>query len=386
MPHDRPVPAPAERPRALVVGGSLAGLLAATTLRAAGWKADVFERSPQPLESRGGGLVLQPDVLEAFRFAGIPPDPFLGVTSDDRIYLDAHDRVISRSFMPQTQTSWNKLYGTMRNALPENSLHAGERLVSFKQSGDGVTALFASGRIESGDILVGADGAMSTLRTQLQPASQPRYAGYVAWRGLVPERMLGADAAAKLAGTFAFQQGRDHLLLEYRIPGEDGSVEPGRRRWNWVWFRKVSEGPDLTRLLTDRLGAAHRFSLPPGEVAAGPMREMRQAAVEHLAPSFSELVLATEEPFIQAIIDLAVPRMVTGRAILIGDAAFVPRPHTAGGAAKAAADAVTLARALQGGARELPERLARWETDRLAAGAAMCKWGISIGDRIMGLA
>lgn len=79
MPHDRPVPAPAERPRALVVGGSLAGLLAATTLRAAGWKADVFERSPQPLESRGGGLVLQPDVLEAFRFAGIPPDPFLGV-------------------------------------------------------------------------------------------------------------------------------------------------------------------------------------------------------------------------------------------------------------------------------------------------------------------
>ena len=379
-------PASASSPRALVVGGSLAGLFAATTLRAAGWDVAVFERSPQALESRGGGLVLQPDVLEAFRFAGIDLDPLLGVASDDRIYLDADDRVISRTFMPQTQTSWNKLYSTMLDALPDHTVHSGERLVSFQQSGDKVMALFASGRIESGDILIGADGAMSSVRTQLLPPSRPAYAGYVAWRGLVAEPMLGANAADRLGSAFAFQQGRDHLFLEYRIPGADGSTEAGRRRWNWVWFRKVPEGTALTRLLTDRHGAAHTFSLPPGEVDVARVRELRQAALECLAPSFSALVLATEEPFLQAIIDLTVPRMVSGRVVLIGDAAFVPRPHTAGGAAKAANDARTLAQALRGGVRDLPDRLAQWETGQLAAGNAMCAWGVSVGNRIMGIA
>lgn len=377
---------PSSRPRALVVGGSLAGLFAATSLRAAGWQAEVFERSPQQLESRGGGLVLQPDVLEAFRFAGIPPDPLLGVASDDRIYLDAHDRVISRTFMPQTQTSWNKLYSTLRDALPADTLHAGEKMVSFHESHDKVEAVFASGRSEKGDLLVGADGAMSTVRSQLLPEAQPQYAGYVAWRGLVPEQLLGAHAARKLAGAFAFQQGRDHLLLEYRVPGEGGAIDPGHRRWNWVWFRKVTEGPALGRLLTDRHGGAHKFSLPPGEVGEESIRELRTAAADLLAPSFSELVLATEEPFIQAIIDLTVPRMAFGRAVLTGDAAFVPRPHTAGGAAKAADDARKLAQALRGGGQGLSQRLAHWETGQLAAGDAMCAWGVSMGNRIMGMA
>jgi 2-polyprenyl-6-methoxyphenol hydroxylase-like FAD-dependent oxidoreductase len=51
--------------RAVVIGGSLGGLLTASTLRAAGWEVDVFETSPGQLDSRGGGVVLQPDVLDA---------------------------------------------------------------------------------------------------------------------------------------------------------------------------------------------------------------------------------------------------------------------------------------------------------------------------------
>lgn len=62
--------------RAVVIGGSLGGLLTASTLRAAGWEVDVFEASPGQLDSRGGGVVLQPDVLDALQFAGVkPPDP-----------------------------------------------------------------------------------------------------------------------------------------------------------------------------------------------------------------------------------------------------------------------------------------------------------------------
>lgn len=376
---------PTQRPRAVIAGGSLSGLFAATTLRAVGWDVAVFERSADALDSRGGGIVLQPDVLAAFRFAGVGHTDALGVPSRDRIYLNAEDGVIHRSFMPQTQTSWNMLYGAMRSALPATCIHTGERLVSFKQSGDRVTALFASGRMERSDLLIGADGAGSTVRSQLLPGIKPAYAGYVAWRGLVPEAALGAAAAARLDSAFVFQQGRDHLLLEYRVPGEDGSVAEGARRWNWVWYRKLAAGAPLAELLTDRHGDAHPYSLPPDAVRDAPIDALRRDARQLLAPSLRELVLATQAPFVQAILDLAVPRMVFGRTVLIGDAAFIPRPHTAGSTAKAAANALALAKALALGNGRIDNRLAAWEAEQLSAGATMGAWGVSIGNQIMGI-
>ena len=374
----------ASAPRAIVIGGSLGGLLAATTLRAAGWSADVFERSPSTLDSRGGGIVLQPDVLAAFRFAGVAQGETLGVRSGDRIYLDAGDRVVHRTFMPQTQTSWNMLHGAMHAALSPGTVHAGERLVSFRENAGSVTALFESGRVESADLLVGADGSRSTVRGQLLPGHEPRYAGYVAWRGLVPESQVSAPVAERLGDAFVFQQGDDHLLLEYLVPGEDGSLAEGRRRRNWVWYRRLDRD-GLMRLLTGRDGRPHALALPPGSAKAVDVAALHRAAEAHLAPSLQALVLATEAPFVQAIVDLSLPRMRFGATVLIGDAAFVPRPHTAGSTAKAAANALSLARALDHGGRPTDDSLALWEAEQLALGRAMGASGMAMGNRIMGL-
>ena len=373
------------RPRALIIGGSLGGLFTATTLQAAGWDVDIFERSPSELDSRGGGIVLQGDVLSAFHFAGIQTGAALGVRSGDRIYLDRTDRVIQRSFMPQTQTSWNMLYGTMKAHLPAQVFHPGERFVRFEQDGDRITACFASGRIETGDLLVGADGARSTVREQVSAGLAPTYAGYVAWRGLVPEAALPASAADVLKGTFAFQQGPGHLMLEYLAPGEDLSTQEGQRRWNWVWYRKVAHGEELSSLLTDRSGRRHSFSLPPGALKDEDLARLTQASKALLAPTFQTLVEATHEPFVQAILDLQVKQMVYGRAILLGDAAFVPRPHTAGSTAKAAANALTLATALQSADSDIDAALSRWQAEQLSQGIGMTEWGMNIGDRIMGI-
>ena len=376
----------ATQPRALVIGGSLGGLFAATALRAIGWQVDVFERSPHDLDSRGGGVVLQPDVLNAFRFAGINNNYALGVKSGDRIYLDRDDRVVQRQYMPQTQSSWNMLYGALKRALPEALAHAGEQLTHFEQVGERVHAHFDSGRVEAGDLLIGADGSRSTVRKQLMPGHGPTYAGYVAWRGLVAEEQLPAAAAAVLGSTFAFQQGPGHLMLEYLIPGEDESTADGTRRWNWVWYLPVAPGADIARLLTDRDGIRHAFSLPPGTPTDAAIAEMRRTSAEVLAPTFQRLVEATDEPFVQAILDLQVPQMVFGRAVLLGDAAFVPRPHTAGSTAKAAANAVALAKALRSFPSSVTKALAEWQATQLEEGKGMTDWGMSIGDRIMGIA
>ncbi|MBV8036385.1 FAD binding domain-containing protein [Roseateles sp.] len=373
------------KPRALIIGGSLGGLFTATTLQAIGWQVDIFERSPHVLDSRGGGVVLQGDVLRAFNFAGIETPGALGVQSGDRIYLDREDKVVSRTFMPQTQTSWNMLYGAMKRKLPPEVFHPGEQFVRFEQEGERITAHFASGRVETGDLLVGADGARSAVRQQVIPGLGPNYGGYVAWRGLVEEKDLPKRAADVLMGTFAFQQGPGHLMLEYLVPGEDESTQKGHRRWNWVWYQKVAHGAELAALLTDRHGVRHAFSLPPGTPKDQDIAKLLQTSRGLLAPTFQDLVAATKEPFVQAILDLQVEQMVFGRAILVGDAAFVPRPHTAGSTAKAAANALSLAKALHPMGSGIDEALADWQTRQLRDGIGMTEWGMNIGDRIMGI-
>jgi 2-polyprenyl-6-methoxyphenol hydroxylase-like FAD-dependent oxidoreductase len=369
---------------AIIIGGSLGGLFAAITLRAIGWTCEIFERSPHQLDTRGGGLVLQPDVLAAFRFASVPYAESIGVSSNDRIYLDREGHVIHRGFMPQTQTSWGTLYGLMRDAVPDALIQRGEEFIRFEQSQGKVQAFFASGRTATGDLLIGADGPHSTVRHLVLPDSAPAYAGYVAWRGLTPELAVSARAHRLLNGVFAFQQGPGHMLLEYMVPGETGSVKEGERRWNWVWFRKV-ERQLLDAILLDRNGRQHQFSLPPETAKQQDTDALRAQSRDMLAPVFQELMAGTDDIFMQTIQDLQIKQMVFGRVVLLGDAAFIPRPHTAGGTAKAAANAMALALALRNERMDIDTNLREWEQQQLQAGLVMTNSGIAMGRQIMGM-
>ncbi|MCA8315064.1 FAD binding domain-containing protein [Burkholderia multivorans] len=372
-------------PLAVVIGGSVGGLFAATALRAAGWRVQVFEQSPNDLDSRGGGIVLQVPIERAFAFGGVPLPRDAGVNSVDRIYLDQDDRVVQRLYMPQTQTAWNVIYSALKHALPAGVVHAGVSFERFTQEGDDVIAHFADGRTERADLLVGADGGRSNVRAQLLPDARPAYAGYVAWRGLVDERVLPDTVLRVLRDRFTFQQGDAHLFLTYLVPGRDGAIEPGKRRVNWVWYRRLA--PDrLPSLFLAKDGTQRDGSLPPGAMRDDNRLELVDAGRHLLAPTLAALVDATQAPFAQAILDLAVERMAFGRAVLIGDAACLVRPHTAAGVAKVAENAVGLAEALRGVVRgtAFDAALSRWEAVQLATNASLSQLGISLGTRIMG--
>ncbi|MEO1395902.1 MAG: FAD binding domain-containing protein [Cyanobacteria bacterium J06634_5] len=365
--------------RAIVIGGSLAGLFSGTLLRAIGWQVDIYERSAHELDSRGGGVVLQADVVAAFKQAGIATEA-LGVDAFERYYLQKDGR-IERMPIRQRLTSWNMLYRAMRRHFPNEHYHQGKVLTHVEQSGETVTAIFADGSRETGDLLIGADGPTSTVRQQLLPTYAPQYAGYVGYRGLVDEADLQPEAAEILTERFVFYDFPNSHILQYVIPGENESLVPGQRRFNWVWYVNYDEETELPRLLMDKNGQQRPYSVPPGMMSPIAEREMRDYANQVLVSPFQALVAATREPFVQSILDLGVPQMAFDRIALVGDAAFVPRPHTAASTAKAAANAIALTEALVDCHHNVPKALKEWESDQLALGMTLWQRGRSLGER-----
>jgi 2,6-dihydroxypyridine 3-monooxygenase len=229
-----------------------------------------------------------------------------------------------------------------------------------------VTATTAAGDRVSGDLLVAADGVASAVRALLLPDVRPRYAGYVGWRGTVGEAELPAETFGALHEAITYHLMAASHMLAYPIPNVDGTVTPGDRRLNWVWYRNVEDGDAIDDLMTGTDGRRHPLSLPPGAVRPRFLDELAEAATR-LPTLLAEMVTATAEPFVQLIVDVAVPRMVFGRICLLGDAAFALRPHAAVGTAKAAEDAWQLARALRAG-DDLAGALSGWESAQLRLG------------------
>lgn len=370
--------------RALVIGGSLAGLFAGTLLLRAGWSVDIFERSPDDLDSRGGGIVLQPEVVEVFREAGVGLSTLaLGVSSQYRIVLHPDGSIESRRLAPQTQTSWSLIYSTMRRAFGARSYHQGRRLADIRQTRAGrVTAVFDDGSEETGDLLIGADGSNSTVRQLLWTNNEPRYAGYLAWRGLVPEGAMPEIAREPLHGNFSFANNRESHILGYLVPGEGNDTRPGHRFYNWVWYRAVDE-VQLRDVMTDVDGKYRGYSIPEGKLAPAWRERIWRDADALLPPAFQAVVKATAGPFAQAIRDLSVASMVKGRVILVGDAASIPRPHTAASTSKAAANALALHAALLRLPEDVDKALASWEPQQVALGRYLRERGTQVGNHLL---
>ena len=282
--------------------------------------------------------------------------------------------------LPQVLTSWVRLYRLLKDALPANCYHHGQNLVEVTEHGDRVVARFADGTQASGDLLIGADGIFSTVRAHCAPNVRPVYAGYVAWRGLVNEQDLSPRVRAELCDWFAFSLPPGEQMLGYPVAGANEEMGVGQRRFNFVWYRPADADHRLADMLTDIDGVRHELSIPPTKIRAEIFAAMRRDAERLLAPQFAEVVRLTSQPFIQAILDLETPRMVFGaRTVILGDAAFVARPHVGMGVTKAAADTMALVDALQTHPTNLQAALSQFESARIPFGAAVVRRARHLG-------
>ena len=356
--------------RVLVIGGSLGGLLAANLLHRIGCDVTIFERAEDDLASRGAGISAHDELLGVMRRIGLVVDKTIGVEVNTRICLDRNGRITHRTEMPQFKSPRGGDLPPPREGVSPPFCLGREKREGVEQDAGGVTAVFAGGARARGDLLVAADGLRSTVRAQLMPEAVPRYAGYVAWRGVSDERDIPPAIHAEIFERYTFCLPEGEMLLSYPVPGRNDDTRPGHRGYNFVWYRPTDEHT-LLSLCTDTAGRKHGVSIPPPLIRPELVAGIKAKARAVLAPQIAEIIERTAEPFFHAIFDLESPRLVCGRVALLGDAAFVARPHVGMGITKAGLDAQSLTDAIAAASGDIGAALARYEHERRPFGAGI---------------
>ena len=372
--------------RICIIGASLGGLMAANMLLRDGHDVQVLEKVEGSLDGRGAGIVTHPALSVALSRCGVPSfdevsHEALGVEVQTRVALDAHGREVARLDMPQVLTSWSRLYAVLRRGFPADRIHSGVTVTAFGQDASGVhiSGLAAANgtRQFEGDLLIASDGLRSAVRAQLAPLAVPEYAGYIAWRGVCDEAALSAHTLHTAFPYFAFGLPEGEQLIGYPVAGTHNNTSPGQRRWNFVWYRPAAAA-ELQDLLTDDDGIHHPLGIAPQRMRAGHAQAMLQAAHRLLAPQFAEIIARTAQPFVQPIFDVASERLAFGRVALMGDTAFVARPHVGMGVTKAAEDAMALSDSIRTHGATA-QALTAFEAERLPAGKAVVERARRLG-------
>jgi len=364
--------------KAIIVGGSMAGTLAGNMLVRQGWAVEILERTKGGLEARGAGIVPQRSLLAALRRAGVTVPPDIGIRVTKRAAYDRAGVAFATHSYDQYSTSWSLLYNLLRDAFPAQHFHAGRNVSEIVQDSDSATAILDDGTKFEGDLLIGADGMRSVVRRALFPDVEPRYVGYLAWRGMLEERHAAPEFVENCFSSLNFSFPSGEELIGYPVAGPDGTVEVGRRRFNIMWYRPVSPGAELHNMFTGTDGVHYETGIPPSLVRPELITAMK-AEAHHLLPAmFASVIARMEGMFVQAIYDLESDLMGRGRVAIIGDAAFVARPHCGAGVSKAADDAASLANAL-GTNNHIADAIAAFSAERTKAGKAAVAWAAHLG-------
>ncbi|MEU3017843.1 FAD-dependent monooxygenase [Nocardiopsis sp. NPDC007018] len=314
-----------------VVGGGLSGLASAVGLARAGWRVRVLERRPEGGEV-GSGLALPRNGVTALGALGIGEERvdeaghrtvgtgFVDTLGRRVLTIPADDPRVRRAV-----TVWGfhrqRLHALLSRAARDTGVERvdGARVTHVERGRpEGPPAVVhwrrdtVDHRDES-DLVVGADGMWSAVRTALHPEVRPRYSGSTSWRALIP---VGA-----LEGT-----GMDGRLVEYWGPGaEFGVMRVSADLVYWYGYERQPEGS----VFDDELATAraHFAGWAPGVVSL----------IESTAPD--QLMRHDVHHLVRG------PRRYhRGRVVLVGDAAHGALPTMGQGAATALEDGAVLAR------------------------------------------
>ena len=365
------------------MGGSLGGLNSALYLRDIGFHVTVFERSTEPLAGRGAGIVLNPYTVRYLADNDVLNLEEISINTPYLRYINGHNDIVAELDSRYRFASYNSIYASLLSLFGTDNYHLKQRVTGFEQRGNKVIVNTIQGAQQECDLLVCADGVGSDARHWLLGKTLGEYSGYIAWRGIVDETKVSDEALQLVGDSIIYHILPDGHLLTYPIPVVENSISNPRRCINWLWYRNVPTGQLHKTLMTDVDGNTRSLSVAPGFVRDEEIDRMKTDA-QALPKLMRELIELTEQPFIQAIYDYEIPKMVFGQVCVLGDAAYSVRPHTATGTAKAVEDGRQLGIAMLNSNTHITSALQMWGEKQSILGHELVGRNRDVGGKLQG--
>lgn len=332
-----------------IVGAGISGLVTALALQRRGWRVTVYE-SARVLGEIGAGLTITPNASRALRDLGLEAKlRELGTTPPVQAVKHWKDGRTLVETVRGESTEWKygagyylihraDMHGMLADAVRANdpdAIRTGHALTGTTQDGR-VRLEFANGEHADVDVAIGADGVRSAMRAALHGPEQPRWTGYIAWRGLVPIDRIDPEILQPKCGVYI---GPGHTFNRYTV--RNGTLV------NCVGFAERSDWTE------------------EGWAIRADIAEIRRE-FEGWDPNLQALLAAMppESCFKWGLFDRnPLPTWTVGRATLVGDAAHGMLPFLGQGAAMGIEDGLVIARALTE-IDDVDEALARYEAAR----------------------
>ncbi|MFD1470067.1 FAD-dependent oxidoreductase [Hymenobacter caeli] len=340
--------------KVLVVGGGIAGLSLAISLRKSGVAVDIVELKKE-WTVYGVGIIIQSNVMRAFNELGVLDKfmdrayPFEVVTVESprgEMVMPGH-RLAGPQYPPNCGVSRPALHKVLTSTALETgtNVRLGVTLASYTETEHNITATFTDGSTGTYDLIVGADGTYSKVREMIFPEVKPRFTGQAVWRYNFPRSV---DHLANYIG-------RDGLAAGLCPLAED-----------LMYMYCTSNEPTKPRIADEDLAAQMRDRLKGH--TGGIIAELRDQITENKGVVYRpmEVVFVPEKWY-------------KGRVVLIGDAAHSTSPHIGQGAGISVEDALVLGEELVKD-QPLQTSLDNFMTRRYARCKMVCDVADQIGE------
>lgn len=316
----------------IIVGGSLAGLFTGVALRSLPNVASVtiLERYEiDQLQDLGAGMRLGEEVSNAvLKHTGQTPEKYAVLLTSFRFI--AKDGSISADRPASSWTgTWAQMYRVLRESFdadPKCRYRHGCTLDNLaERDSSSVTLEFRNGQGQQetavAQVVIGADGASSKVRSVMLPETTRTSVGYVCYRGMVPASGVSEEAAALYNDAATMHWAPASQFVSYNVPGNQGPADECPKVINWVWYQNKTEEA-MADLLTDKQGIRHRFSLPAGGMHTREKVKITEKARKELPDALAEIISRTDEPFAQVVTDSLAGSncFLDGKLLLVGDA------------------------------------------------------------------
>ncbi|MGB6456893.1 MAG: FAD-dependent monooxygenase, partial [Streptosporangiaceae bacterium] len=316
--------------RVIIAGGGTGGLAAALALRKVGIEPLVLERAPA-FTAIGAGLGLQVNAMKALTYIGgddywrqssarIDVAEQRGLPADDLISASSYEAQVRKYGEHYYCGHRADLLTSLLDALPSGCVRTGSRVAGVEQTPGDVRVRLETGEEIRGELLIGADGLRSRVRSLLFGEQESRFTGVVVWRGLIPRAKVPDRYDGKLVSWLG---PRRHVLL-YPL--------------------RHAAHPDSVYSLSAFVPAAEVYR--ESWTASGDLADLH-ASLAGACPALHDLLASMESALITGIYFRdPLENWGSGRVVLLGDAAHPAPPSAGQGAGMALEDAVMLAACL----------------------------------------